>query len=172
MKLIVQIPCLNEEATLPETLKAVPRSIPGIDVVEVLVIDDGSSDRSSEVARATSAVPSVDPSSMIRTSTTSIPSMARGMAASVAGSVACSFRQGIWTMSFMRRETVAQPPEPRLARACRTLHHAAPGGVEAELEEIVEQQGFRSPAPRLRGQGGGHHCGAACRPLRRRQRRG
>jgi glycosyltransferase involved in cell wall biosynthesis len=55
MKLIVQIPCLNEEATLPETLRAVPRSIPGIDVVEVLVIDDGSTDRTSEVARANGA---------------------------------------------------------------------------------------------------------------------
>jgi glycosyltransferase involved in cell wall biosynthesis len=52
MKLIVQIPCLNEEATLPETVKGIPRSIPGIDEVEILVIDDGSSDRTSEVARA------------------------------------------------------------------------------------------------------------------------
>jgi glycosyltransferase involved in cell wall biosynthesis len=52
MKLIVQIPCLNEEATLPETLRAIPREIPGIDVVEVLVIDDGSTDRTGEVARA------------------------------------------------------------------------------------------------------------------------
>ena len=55
MKLIVQIPCLNEEAALPETLRAIPRSIPGIDVVEVLVIDDGSTDRTSEAARKAGA---------------------------------------------------------------------------------------------------------------------
>ncbi len=51
MKLIVQIPALNEEGTLPATLAAIPRQIPGIDVVEVLVIDDGSSDRTTAVAR-------------------------------------------------------------------------------------------------------------------------
>jgi len=51
MKLIVQIPCLNEEATLPETVAALPRRIEGIDEVELLVIDDGSTDRTVEVAR-------------------------------------------------------------------------------------------------------------------------
>lgn len=51
MKLIVQIPCLNEEATLPVTVRDIPRQIEGVDVVELLVIDDGSSDRTAEVAR-------------------------------------------------------------------------------------------------------------------------
>lgn len=50
MKLIVQIPCLNEEAALPDTLRAIPRQIPGVDVVEVLIVDDGSTDRTSQVA--------------------------------------------------------------------------------------------------------------------------
>ncbi|HKG37064.1 MAG TPA: glycosyltransferase family 2 protein [Solirubrobacterales bacterium] len=51
MKLIIQIPCLNEEATLPATLGDLPRQIEGIDRVEWLVIDDGSTDRTVEVAR-------------------------------------------------------------------------------------------------------------------------
>lgn len=51
MKLMVQIPCFNEEETLPATLRDIPSSLPGIDEIEVLVIDDGSSDRTSEVAR-------------------------------------------------------------------------------------------------------------------------
>ncbi|HEY9909009.1 MAG TPA: glycosyltransferase family 2 protein [Thermosynechococcaceae cyanobacterium] len=51
-KLIIQIPCYNEEATLGVTLDALPRSLPGIDVVEWLIINDGSSDRTVEVARA------------------------------------------------------------------------------------------------------------------------
>jgi glycosyltransferase involved in cell wall biosynthesis len=52
MKLIIQIPCLNEEETLPATLADLPRELPGFDIVEWLVIDDGSTDRTVEVARA------------------------------------------------------------------------------------------------------------------------
>ena len=52
MKLIVQIPCYNEEHTLPAVLAEIPREIPGIDCIETLVVDDGSSDRTKEVARA------------------------------------------------------------------------------------------------------------------------
>ena len=51
MKVIVQIPCLNEETTLPLVLATIPTSIPGVDVIETLVIDDGSSDRTAQVAR-------------------------------------------------------------------------------------------------------------------------
>ncbi len=51
MKLIVQIPCLNEEETLPQTVADIPRNIPGIDKVEILIIDDGSTDRTVAVAR-------------------------------------------------------------------------------------------------------------------------
>ena len=50
-KLIIQIPCLNEEATLPETVADLPREVDGFDTVEYLVIDDGSTDRTIEVAR-------------------------------------------------------------------------------------------------------------------------
>lgn len=52
MKLIVQIPCLDEEATLPETVADIPREIPGFDSVEVLIVDDGSTDRTVEVAKS------------------------------------------------------------------------------------------------------------------------
>lgn len=51
MKLIIQIPCLNEEESLPNTLSAIPKQIPGVDIVEILIIDDGSTDRTLEVAR-------------------------------------------------------------------------------------------------------------------------
>ncbi|WP_456789418.1 glycosyltransferase family 2 protein [Cellulomonas sp. P5_C5] len=51
MKVFIQIPCLNEETTLPAVLSSVPRSIEGVEI-EILVIDDGSTDRTVEVARA------------------------------------------------------------------------------------------------------------------------
>jgi len=51
MKLIIQIPCLNEEATLPQTIADLPREIDGVDEIERLVVDDGSTDRTVEVAR-------------------------------------------------------------------------------------------------------------------------
>ncbi len=50
-KLIIQIPCLNEASTLPATLADLPREIPGIDLIEVLVIDDGSEDGTADIAR-------------------------------------------------------------------------------------------------------------------------
>jgi glycosyltransferase involved in cell wall biosynthesis len=52
MKLIIQIPCFNEEAQLPTTLSRLPRQIDGFDSVEWLIVDDGSTDRTIEVARA------------------------------------------------------------------------------------------------------------------------
>ncbi len=51
MKLIIQIPCLNEEETLPLTVAEIQREISGVDCVELLVIDDGSTDRTVQVAR-------------------------------------------------------------------------------------------------------------------------
>lgn len=51
MKLIIQIPCYNEEATLPRTLADLPREIDGIDTIEVLIINDGSTDDTVKVAR-------------------------------------------------------------------------------------------------------------------------
>jgi glycosyltransferase involved in cell wall biosynthesis len=51
MKLIIQIPCLNEEETLPVTIRDIPRKIEGISKVEILIVDDGSSDRTIEVAK-------------------------------------------------------------------------------------------------------------------------
>jgi glycosyltransferase involved in cell wall biosynthesis len=51
VRVVVQIPCLNEESTLPLVFEKMPRQIPGVDELEFLVIDDGSTDRTSEVAR-------------------------------------------------------------------------------------------------------------------------
>ena len=51
MKLVIQIPCYNEEATLGLTLSELPRQLPGIDKIEWLIINDGSRDRTVEVAK-------------------------------------------------------------------------------------------------------------------------
>lgn len=51
MKLVIQIPCYNEESSLPVTLKALPEKIEGIDEIEVLIIDDGSKDKTIDVAK-------------------------------------------------------------------------------------------------------------------------
>jgi glycosyltransferase involved in cell wall biosynthesis len=51
-KLIIQIPCYNEESSLAQTLRDLPRAVPGVDRVELLVIDDGSTDRTADVARS------------------------------------------------------------------------------------------------------------------------
>ncbi len=55
MKLIVQIPAFNEEATIASVVCGVPRSIPGVDRVEVLIINDGSTDRTTEMAQKAGA---------------------------------------------------------------------------------------------------------------------
>jgi glycosyltransferase involved in cell wall biosynthesis len=52
VKLVVQVPCLNEEDTLPLVLESIPKQIPGIDEIVILIIDDGSTDRTVEVAKA------------------------------------------------------------------------------------------------------------------------
>lgn len=52
MKVVIQIPCLNEEATLPLVLETIPKQIDGVDEIEVLVIDDGSTDKTVEIAKA------------------------------------------------------------------------------------------------------------------------
>ena len=51
MKLIIQVPCLNEEHSLPKTLEDLPKQIEGIDSIEILIIDDGSTDKTVEVAK-------------------------------------------------------------------------------------------------------------------------
>lgn len=52
VKLIIQIPCKNEETTLPMTFADLPKHIDGIDVIEYLIIDDGSTDNTYAVAKS------------------------------------------------------------------------------------------------------------------------
>jgi len=51
VKLIIQIPCFNEEKNLPDTLSSLPKEIAGVDIIETLVVDDGSSDNTAEIAK-------------------------------------------------------------------------------------------------------------------------
>jgi glycosyltransferase involved in cell wall biosynthesis len=51
MKLVVMIPCLNEEHTLPDVIRTIPATIPRISRIETLIIDDGSTDNTIEVAQ-------------------------------------------------------------------------------------------------------------------------
>ena len=55
MKLIIQIPCFNEAQQLPQTLADLPREVDGFDAVEWLVVDDGSSDETVQIAEAAGA---------------------------------------------------------------------------------------------------------------------
>ena len=57
-KLIIQIPCFNEEDSLPITLAELPREVPGIDVVEWLIVDDGSEDRTAKSLWSTVSITS------------------------------------------------------------------------------------------------------------------
>jgi len=52
MRLVVQIPCLNEAETLPLVLKSIPKKIPGIDEIIILIVDDGSTDDTVKIAKA------------------------------------------------------------------------------------------------------------------------
>ena len=82
MKLIIQIPCLNEAEHIATTIADLPRAISGISVIEYLVIDDGSTDATSQVARDAGA------HHIVRLS------MNRGLAASFQAGIECAIEQG------------------------------------------------------------------------------
>ena len=82
MKLIIQIPCFNEGDHLPDTVAALPRAIEGVDVIEYLVIDDGSRDGTSAVARELGV------HHIVRHRTN------RGLAAAFRSGLECALREG------------------------------------------------------------------------------
>ncbi|MFA5026107.1 MAG: glycosyltransferase, partial [Candidatus Shapirobacteria bacterium] len=51
MKLVVQVPCLNEEKSISTVLAEIPKKIPGVEVIEIQIIDDGSTDKTVELAK-------------------------------------------------------------------------------------------------------------------------
>ena len=102
MKLIVQIPCLNEEGTIGETIADIPRDIPGVDEVEVLIIDDGSTDGTIEAALAAGADHYI---SFARN---------RGLAAAFSAGLEESLRLGADGMVMVRRRFSRPTIESRL----------------------------------------------------------
>ncbi len=106
-KLIIQIPCLNEAETLPATLAELPRSIPGIDVIEVLVVDDGSRDGTAEVARAAG----VDHVIRLRRN--------KGLAAAFAAGIDASLKRG--ADFIVNTDADNQYPGPQIAALLEPL---------------------------------------------------
>ena len=101
MKLVVQVPCLNEEETLPSVLQSIPRAIEGIDEIVIVVIDDGSTDRTVEVAR------SLGVTHFVRHARN------QGLARSFQDGVDYALDRGRHRRQHRRRQPVPTGPDPR-----------------------------------------------------------